>query len=308
MFCDACGTKINEGSVSSEKLTTFNFYLNRLLSLAKNKKITAGIFVAIILLIIMIIALSNRTAQDKQRALQNQMVNQQLKTDQLANQLQNVQKQNLLSQQVRINRQVANSQSVVNILCDDGSGGSGTIISEDGLVLTNNHVIAKASICAVTLPDPTTGAPVSIYESEPFIVPHLSSKYDIAMLSINSSYTDSDGKTWGDYPTTFPAFNPPDCSSSTAQLGDAITIYGYPVTSGGYNLTITEGIISSFSDEGNILTSAKIDSGNSGGLATDSNGCFIGIPSAVIKGKYQNLGVIIPIDIINQFINESKLQ
>ena len=158
------------------------------------------------------------------------------------------------------------------------------------------------------MPNPTTGAPVSIYESKPVIVPTLSREYDIAMLEIDGSYTDSDGTTWGDYPTIFPAFNPPDCGNQQSQLGDSIKIYGYPVTSGGYNLTVTEGIISSFSDDGDILTSAKIDSGNSGGLAIDKNGCFIGIPSAVISGDYQNLGVIIPPNIIEKFLNDAQNQ
>ena len=119
----------------------------------------------------------------------------------------------------------------------------------------------------------------------------------------------SDAKTWGDYPTSFPAYTRPDsCDSSVPQLGDSIKIYGYPVTSGGYNLTVTEGIISSFSDDGNILTSAKIDSGNSGGFAIDQNGCFLGIPSAVIEGKYQNLGVIISTTIISEFLDKTKTQ
>lgn len=202
-------------------------------------------------------------------------------------------------------QKIANLKSVVNIVCDDGSGGSGTIFSKDGLVLTNNHVIARAKSCAITLPDPTSGVPIYIYEAKPIIVPDLSEQYDIAMLEIDNSYTDSDGKTWGDYPTSFPAYARLDsCDNSDLQLGDSIKIYGYPVTSGGYNLTVTEGIISSFSDDGNILTSAKIDSGNSGGFAIDQNGCFLGIPSAVIEGKYQNLGVIISTSIIKEFVNQ----
>ncbi|MFA7676260.1 MAG: trypsin-like peptidase domain-containing protein, partial [Candidatus Shapirobacteria bacterium] len=89
-------------------------------------------------------------------------------------------------------------------------------------------------------------------------------------------------------------------------LGENVIIYGYPVTSGGYNLTITDGIISSLNDDGTILTSAKIDSGNSGGLAVNQNGCFVGVPSAVVNGDYQNLGVIIPQILIDEFINQSS--
>jgi S1-C subfamily serine protease len=60
-------------------------------------------------------------------------------------------------------------------------------------------------------------------------------------------------------------------------------------------------VISSFSDEGVILTSAKIDQGNSGGLAVDQKGCMVGVPVAVSEGTYQNLGVIISTDLILEF-------
>ncbi len=196
-------------------------------------------------------------------------------------------------------------QSVVDINCDNGYGGSGTIFTSDGIVLTNNHVITGAKSCEVTIPDPTTGAIDEIYEAAPVIVPTLSKEYDVATLKIDSSYTDDNGKTWGPYPTTFTPFSLPSSCDPTApsQLGDSVKIYGYPVTSGGFNLTVTTGVISSFADNGDILTSAQIDSGNSGGLAIDQNGCWLGIPSAVLSGNYQNLGVIIPGAIVEQFLN-----
>jgi len=197
------------------------------------------------------------------------------------------------------------TQSVIDINCDNSQGGSGTILTEDGIVLTNNHVISGASYCLITLPDTTTGAPKSIYKAEPLIVPNLSKQYDLAFLRINSAYTDKDGKNWGTYPTSFPAYNSPkDCDKYSPSLGDYVRIYGYPVTSGGYNLTITDGIISSFSDNNDILTSTKIDSGNSGGLAVNKDGCFLGVPSAVVSGNYQNLGVIIPSSVVYDFSNK----
>lgn len=198
------------------------------------------------------------------------------------------------------------SKTVVNIGCDNDSAGSGTIFRNDGIILTNNHVIAGSTICLITIPDATTGKAIEIYEAKPIIVPGLSKKYDIALLSITGSFTDENGKTWGNYPTEFISFSDPD-NCKDINLGDKIIIYGYPVTSGGYNLTVTDGIISSFTDDDNILTSAKIDSGNSGGLAIDQNGCFVGIPSAVIEGNYQNLGVIIPSNIVFDFFNKVLL-
>ncbi len=205
---------------------------------------------------------------------------------------------------------VNSAQSVVNIACDNNEGGSGTIMTKDGLILTNNHVITGASTCLVSLPDPQTGAPTEIYTAQPLVVPNLSQLYDIAVVQVTGSYVDSNRKIWGVYPTIFPAYQSPNtCSKITPQLGDPITIYGYPVTSGGSNLTITQGIISSFSDNGNILTSAQVDSGNSGGLAVNSKtGCMVGIPSAVEEGNYQNLGVIIPTSVIADFIEKATTQ
>jgi S1-C subfamily serine protease len=199
-----------------------------------------------------------------------------------------------------------NLKAVVDIWCDNGQGGSGTIFTSDGTVLTNNHVITGATSCQVTIPDPETGQIAEIYQAAPVITPTLSQEYDVATLKIDGSYTDASGTTWGAYPTTFPVFTiPSTCNTSTqSQLNDSVRIYGYPVTSGGYNLTVTDGIISSFADDGDILTSAKVDSGNSGGLAIDQNGCWLGIPSAVVSGNYQNLGVIIPGSVVaKNFLN-----
>lgn len=197
------------------------------------------------------------------------------------------------------------TRSVVNIWCDNEGGGSGTIFSTEGIILTNNHVIEGSTYCLVTIPNPETGKTEEIYEALPVITPVLSKKYDVAILKISDIFVDPDGKSWGTYPLKLSPFVlPKTCDTSKAsKLGDPVRIYGYPVTSGGYNLTITDGIISSFTNEGEILTSAQIDSGNSGGLAIDKDGCWLGIPSAVVSGDYQNLGVIIPGSAVKTFIN-----
>ena len=213
------------------------------------------------------------------------------------------------------------ASSVVNILCtaingSESSGGSGTIMTADGLILTNSHIIPQVGEmprvqddkCLVVLPDEVTGEPIEIYYAEPQITKGLSKQYDIATLQIDSVYVDEDGKSWGTYPRTFPEFQDGSNCEGYIKLGDSVRIYGYPVTSGGYNLTITDGIVSSFNSNGTVLTSAKIDSGNSGGLAIDQYGCFIGIPSAIIEGNYQNLGVLIPPNLINDFIDEVPAQ
>lgn len=209
------------------------------------------------------------------------------------------------------------ASTVVNIICvdknGDAEGGSGTILSSGGVVLTNAHIIPQRrevpdvgpNGCQIILPDESTGQPKEIYWGEPTIEPELSKEYDIAVFQIGKPYIDEDGKSWGNYLKSFPSFQFNDvCKTKDIKLGDSVRIYGYPVTSGGYNLTITEGIVSSFNDDGTILTTAQVDSGNSGGLAVDQDDCFVGIPSAVVRGNYQNLGVIIPPNLIKDFFDQ----
>lgn len=214
--------------------------------------------------------------------------------------------------------------SVVNIVCESQtsrelSGGSGTIINPDGLIITNTHIIPQDEEnlltpeegCLVILPDQYSGEPKEIYWAEPIVYPILSEEYDLAYLQIYDVFVDENNEVYGTYPKEFKTiFSEEDeydkicISSSIVKLGDPIRIYGYPLTSGGLHLTITEGVISSLPEYGLILTSAKVDEGNSGGLAIDKKGCMVGIPSAISEGTYQNLGVIISTDLILDFSDE----
>ncbi len=215
------------------------------------------------------------------------------------------------------------TSSVVNIMCEarDGDvyGGSGTIITTEGIIITNSHIIPQDEEnllileegCLVILPDRLSGQPKEVYWGQPIVIPELSDRYDLAYIEIYDVYKDGTGKFYGLYPKTFPSifaeaenYDKACLSSSNIKLGDMVRIYGYPLTSGGLNLTITDGVISSLLEDGSILTSAKVDEGNSGGIAVDQNGCMIGIPSAITEGTYQNLGVIIPVDLILEFSEE----
>jgi len=82
---------------------------------------------------------------------------------------------------------------------------------------------------------------------------------------------------------------------AVADSGDHLSILGYPA-SGGDTLTITDGIISGVEIDGSVRyfkTSAKIDSGNSGGIAVKDSGCLVGIPTSVRKGKIESIGRIL---------------
>ena len=122
-------------------------------------------------------------------------------------------------------------------------------------------------------------------------------------------YDYEEGIAYGEYPKKFPAYvDQEQCGDDNVKLGEPVRIYGYPAISGGYALTITDGVVSSLLiDEGLIITSAKISYGNSGGLAVDQNGCMIGMPSMVTGDENESLGVIIPNDLINEFIGRLDL-
>lgn len=207
--------------------------------------------------------------------------------------------------------------TVVNILCpstqsdEESSGGSGTIISEDGLILTNSHIIPQDKTylhvdetgCLVVLPNPTTGQPDGIYLAHPIVLPGISDNYDLAYMDIYAAYYDTDtGEYDGTYPRKFLFMD--TATQCTPQLGEPVRIFGYPAISGGYSLTITDGVVSSFPGDGLIVTSAKISHGNSGGLAVDKNGCMIGVPSMVSSDETGSLGVIYSMDLVRQFDDE----
>ena len=80
-----------------------------------------------------------------------------------------------------------------------------------------------------------------------------------------------------------------------ADTGDHLTILGYPAI-GGDSLTTTDGIISGIEVDGTVRyvkTSAKIDTGNSGGIAIKDSGCIVGIPTSVRKGQIESIGRVL---------------
>jgi len=213
------------------------------------------------------------------------------------------------------------SSAVVNIYCEgatdeQSTGGSGTIFSEDGLIITNAHIIPEGAFdaegnsivtCFVTLPNPDDGSAEEIYYAYPLQPGELGEEYDIAFFQIDDVYYDfEEKKAYGEYPKKFPAYTDKKvCHESEIKLGEPVRVYGYPSLSGGEVLTITDGIVSSLLlDEGLIVTSAKISYGNSGGLAVDSHGCMIGIPSMTNSDDNESFGIIISNDLILEFLEK----
>ena len=173
----------------------------------------------------------------------------------------------------------------------EGWSGSGTIISEDGLILTNAHVILSDRyynvvdlVVAITMEQ--DAPPVKMFFAD---VIQADARLDLAVIKVRSDLNGA--------PANFSSLGiepVPLGNSDSLGLGDEIIIIGYPGI-GGQTITLTRGEVSGFTSEepyGNrafIKTSATIAGGNSGGLAANAQGEIIGIPSQVGSGDLEGL-------------------
>jgi S1-C subfamily serine protease len=167
-----------------------------------------------------------------------------------------------------------------------GWTGSGSIISPDGLILTNAHVVLPdryfpVDALAVAFTVAEDRPPEIYYFAE---VLQADAALDIAVIGIT---TDLDGAPVNQAALDLPYV--PMGNADNLRLGDGITILGYPGI-GGETITLTRGEVSGFTAEQGrgsrafIKTSATIAGGNSGGLAADSEGYLIGIPTQLGYG------------------------
>ncbi|WP_255573901.1 Do family serine endopeptidase [Erythrobacter sp. SCSIO 43205] len=172
--------------------------------------------------------------------------------------------------------------------------GSGFIISADGFVVTNNHVVApdnraRLEEITVTFPDGTE------YEAD---LVGADAASDLAVLKIKSD-------------KTFPFVTFGD--SSQARVGEWVVAIGNPFGLGG---TVTSGIISAvYRNTGQggaydrfIQTDASINRGNSGGPLFDMRGNVIGINNAIFSpsGGSVGIGFAIPSEIAEPIVNQLK--
>lgn len=184
------------------------------------------------------------------------------------------------------------------------SAGTGIILSSDGIIVTNKHVISgNNSIVSVTTSDGKTYDNVQVIAKDP------RNNFDVAFLKINGAKGLIPAKL-GD--------------SSKMQVGDGVVAIGYAL--GEFEDTVTSGIISGLgrpitatggSTNTETLTNlfqtdAAINPGNSGGPLVNMNSEVIGINTAVAGGTAQNIGFSIPVnDIksqIESILNTGKLE
>jgi serine protease Do len=150
--------------------------------------------------------------------------------------------------------------------------GSGVIISPDGYILTNNHVIAGADTITVTLIEGKEKYTATLVGAD--------EKSDLAVLKI-------------EHDKSLPAITLGD--SDKVEVGDVVLAVGNPF---GVGQTVTSGIVSArgrgvgLADyEDFIQTDASINPGNSGGALVDSQGRLIGINTAILSPNGGNLGI-----------------
>jgi serine protease Do len=169
------------------------------------------------------------------------------------------------------------------------AAGSGVIVSADGLVLTNAHVIAGARTITVTLADKST-KPATLVGSDP--------DNDVALVRITGA-KDLPAATLAESAQT-------EVGDQVFAVGNALALDGGP--------SVTSGIVSALnrdiSDQqvqlrGLIQTDAAINPGNSGGPLVNLSGAVIGMNTAIIQNS-NNIGFAIPIDRIKPMLTELK--
>lgn len=161
--------------------------------------------------------------------------------------------------------------------------GSGSVISPEGLILTNAHVVYDPDFqydaLAVALTGRTDEPPQVQYLAE---VAALDYNLDLAVVQIRTTL---DG---GGVEREFPFVSIGD--SNSMEIGDKLRILGYPGI-GGETITFTEGSVSGFNTERSvegrawIKTDATIAGGNSGGMGVNESGELIGVPTRVSSGS-----------------------
>jgi serine protease Do len=157
-----------------------------------------------------------------------------------------------------------------------GGMGSGVIVSPDGYVVTNHHVVDGAGKVTVTLIDKREYIG-TLVGSDP--------QTDLAVIKISGK--DLPSIPWGD--------------SSQLEVGEYVLAIGNPF---GLNSTVTQGIVSALGRGGMgitkyedfIQTDAAINPGNSGGALVNMRGELVGINTAILSrsGGYQGVGFAIP--------------
>ncbi len=172
--------------------------------------------------------------------------------------------------------------------------GSGVVITSDGYILTNNHVVEDADDVKVSVGDSNKRYEAKVVGRDPLS--------DLAVLKIEA--TNLAPATFGD--------------SAQLQVGDVVLAIGNPF---GVGQSVSRGIVSALSrgvgiglDEVLKGPDAAINPGNSGGALLDTDGRVVGINSAILSGTggFAGVGFAIPINLVRfvaeQIINTGRVE
>ncbi|MCX6314344.1 MAG: trypsin-like peptidase domain-containing protein [Sphingobacteriales bacterium] len=181
-----------------------------------------------------------------------------------------------------------------NIIPEQRASGSGVIISDDGYIVTNNHVVDNADEITVTLSNK------KIYKAK---VIGTDASYDLAVIKIEAAGL------------PFLLYG----NSDEAKIGQWVLAIGYPLN---LETTVTAGIISAKSRtlglnkdktgepgtgvESFIQTDAAVNMGNSGGALISTDGKLIGVNSAIASptGYYSGYSYAIPVNIVKKVVDD----
>lgn len=166
--------------------------------------------------------------------------------------------------------------------------GSGVIVSQDGYIVTNYHVVAKAADIRVSLHDKRE-LKAEVVGKDP--------RTDLALLKVDAD--DLKPAKLG--------------RSGSLRVGDVVLAVGNPF---GVGATVTMGIVSAVGRTGMgitdyedfIQTDAAINPGNSGGALVNIEGEVVGIPTAIVSrtGGYQGVGFAIPADMVRPIVESLR--
>ena len=188
--------------------------------------------------------------------------------------------------------QLFNNRS--NIIPEQRASGSGVIISDDGYIVTNNHVVDNADVITVTLSNKKTYK-AKVIGTDP--------SYDLAVIKIEASAL------------PFLLYG----NSDDVKIGQWVLAIGYPLN---LETTVTAGIVSAKARslglnkdksgdpkagvESFIQTDAAVNMGNSGGALINTDGRLIGINSAIASptGYYSGYSYAIPVNIVKKVVDD----
>jgi serine protease Do len=179
-----------------------------------------------------------------------------------------------------------------NTIPEQRASGSGVIISDDGYIVTNNHVVANADEINVTLTNKKTYK-AKVLGTDP--------AYDLAVIKIEAA-----GLPYLIYG-----------NSDEVKIGQWVLAIGYPLN---LETTVTAGIVSAKARslglnkdktgnvgvESFIQTDAAVNAGNSGGALVNTDGKIVGINSAIASptGYYSGYSYAIPVNIVKKVVDD----